>query len=92
MNRIFDLKAIHDSHLSFYGKATIEQFEGENKDLLCSFGVPVCVVQSGKVSLLEDWSKHRTTLRHVKEFLLQHGFRAESKKQIGLDYGCASNE
>jgi hypothetical protein len=29
----------------------------------------------------------QTTLRHIKEFLLQHGFRADNSKQIMADYG-----
>jgi hypothetical protein len=28
-----------------------------------------------------------TTLRHIKEFLKQNGFKAESSKQIMADYG-----
>jgi len=74
----------YDRRLSFYGKALVRE-EGEDKTLL-SYLTPVCKIQGGKVLLLDKWDYSSTTLRHVKEFLLQHGFKAESKKQIDKDY------
>ncbi len=74
----------YDSRLSFYNKAVVRE-EGENKTLL-SYNTPVCKIEGDKVLLLEKWDYSSTTLRHVKDFLLQHGFKASSKHQIDKDY------
>ena len=39
----------------------------------------------GKAYVVDTYSQ--TTLRHIKEFLKQNGFKADSKKQIMEDYG-----
>ena len=55
--------------------------------LLESFRVPVVLISEKTVFLGTDWNYSRTTLRHVKEFLKQQGYKAESKEQILKDYG-----
>lgn len=54
-------------------------------DLLESYGTDVAYVQGGKAHVGGGYST--TTLRHIKEFLKQEGFKAETKAQILRDYG-----
>lgn len=86
---IYGLEAQHDSRKSFGGKAQVD-VKKSGDDVLYSYGTPVCKVDArGKVTLYPRWDESMTTLRHVKEFLLQHGKKAESKKQIGASYEIA---
>ena len=75
----YELKAIYDSRKSFYGKANVE-----DDNTLYSYGTRVCEIIDGKPIVHGTYSK--TTLRHLKEFLLQQGYQADSKKQIEKDY------
>lgn len=81
-----ELLAIHDARQNFGGKATVG-FEGENK-VLYSYGTKVAYItyegNEKKAVVLNTHSA--TTLRHIKEFLLQNGFKADSKKQIEKNY------
>lgn len=77
-----ELKPIYDSRKSFYGKATIT--EDENGKTLTSYSTTVARIQGDSVKVYGTYSA--TTLRHIKEFLKQNGFRAESKAQIEADY------
>jgi hypothetical protein len=43
-------------------------------------------IVDGKPVLYPSWNYSQTTMRHVKEFLRQHGFTADSKAQIERDY------
>lgn len=80
-----DLVPIHDRVRSFYGKAEVTHTK--NGLLLTSYKVPVCIIRDfGQVYLGDKWDCSPTTLRHVKEFLKQNGYKAESKKQIKEDY------
>jgi hypothetical protein len=74
-----------DSRQSFYGKARVEEAEDGTLTLI-SYRTPVAKIKGGKVELLPLWSTSQTTLRHVKEFLKQHGFKAESFAQMSKDY------
>ena len=74
------LKPEYDSRASFYNKAETED------DKLYSYGTLVAEIIDGKPVLHDDWDYSQTTIRHVKEFLRQHGFNAESKSQIARDY------
>ena len=81
-----ELQAIYDGKQSFYGKAYTKT-EGENKNLY-SYGAIVAVIsynESSKVARVLD-THSQTTLRHIKEFLKQEGFKAETKRQIENDY------
>ena len=75
------LAAKFDSRQSFGQKAAVE----DNK--LYSYNVLVAEIAEGKVILHDKWSHSATTLRHVKEFLLQNGFAAGTKAEIRARYG-----
>lgn len=78
------LEPRYDARKSFYNKAETREENGET--ILSSYGVDVAKIKDGKVTLLPKWDFSQTTLRHVKEFLRQHGFKADSKMQILKDY------
>lgn len=85
-----ELKAIYDGRQSFYGKAhiradrdglTLISYETEVAKIVDKnngYSIPAYAVIYGTYSA--------TTLRHIKEFLKQNGFKAESKAQIIKDY------
>lgn len=75
-----------DSRNSFYGKANIKTSKDGGK-LLISYSTPVVkITRGGEVELGPSWNYSPTTLRHVKEFLKQNGFKADTSKQIERDY------
>lgn len=76
------LMPIYNSRKSFYGKAII--LDTEKGIGLQSYNTLVAEIIKGKPVVYGDYSP--TTLRHIKEFLLQNGFKAENKKQILNDY------
>lgn len=86
----FTLEPQFDSRKSFYGKAKVSII-GE-KAILTSYNTEVAEIhfdhfneRNGDKAIVHgDYSP--TTLRHIKEFLLQYGFKAESKAQILADY------
>jgi hypothetical protein len=83
---MMELCPYYDSAKSFYGKAKV--FEIENDVFLVSYDTVVAFYNRDTkiVQVYDTYSA--TTLRHIKEFLKQSGFKAESKKQIEKDY-CA---
>ena len=93
---IYGLNPVHDSRKSFGGKAQVDIQKGE--ETLYSYDTPVVRIKDEKVTLLPKWDFSATTLRHVKEFLKQHGFKAETRNQIAADYtsemeeGCHSKK
>ena len=91
------LNPIHDSSKSFYRKAIVSEnctfwgadtlINAENEKHLYSYNSHVCYIDcNNMVHLLGLWCYSPTTLRHVKEFLKQNGFRADTKQQIIEDY------
>ena len=82
-----ELKALHDSCQGFYGKAKVIQ--SGYWMVLQSYGTNVCRINTnGEVILTVSYSDcSSTTLRHIKEFLLQCGKQADNKKQIFMEYG-----
>ena len=87
----YDLQPHYDSRASFYGKARVVLCDGGEKELI-SYTTRVAVLypdadaaEGYKARVFGTYSQ--TTLRHIKEFLLQHGFRADNAKQIMADYG-----
>lgn len=78
------LEPEYDTRKSFYNKAETREENGET--ILSSYDVDVAKIKDGKVTLLPKWDFSQTTLRHVKEFLRQHGFKADSKVQMIKDY------
>ena len=82
--RIMELCPYYDSAQSFYGKAKV--IEIENDVFLVSYDTVVAFYnREAKIPKVYD-TYSATTLRHIKEFLKQSGFLAESKKQIERDY------
>ena len=85
---IMELCPYYDSAKSFYGKAKV--IEIENDVFLVSYDTIVAFYNRGaKIAQVFD-TYSATTLRHIKEFLKQSGFKAETKKQIEKDY-CIEN-
>ena len=81
---MMELCPYYDSALSFYGKAKV--FEIENDVFLMSYDTIVAFFnRDTKIAKVMD-TYSATTLRHIKEFLRQSGFKAENKKQIEKDY------
>lgn len=81
---IMELCPYYDSAQSFYGKAKV--IEIENDVFLVSYDTIVAFYnRETKIAKVVD-TYSATTLRHIKEFLRQSGFKAETKKQIERDY------
>jgi hypothetical protein len=90
------LKPIYDSRKDFYKKAVVtentslfgnQEVTATGEKHLYSYNTHVCYIDSkNNVHLLPLWNYSATTLRHIKEFLKQNGFRADSKSQIEKDY------
>lgn len=82
----YELSPRYDAHKSFYGKARVEARDGVR--VLYSYGSPVAKVDNlGGVELGPAWDYSATTLRHVREFLLQAGLYAGSKADMAANYG-----
>ncbi len=83
---IYELTTQIDTRKSFYGKAKIKIYD--EWVYLQSYNTDVARVSNiagiNKAEVFGTYSF--TTLRHIKEFLLQHGFRADNKQQILKDY------
>ena len=84
MTIMYELKPMYDKRKSFYSKAIVIE-ENDTKTLL-SYETMVAEIQGEKACVFDTYST--TTLRHIKEFLLQNGFKAINKKQIEKDYVC----
>lgn len=80
---VYELKTMYDSRASFYGKAHIIVNNGVTT--LRSYSTDVAYIKDGKAHV--NGTHSTTTLRHIKEFLKQHNFKADSGRQIMQDYG-----
>jgi len=78
----YELEARYDSRQSFYGKARVTTTG--NGSYLTSYNTVVAEIKDGEVEVFGTYSP--TTLRHIKEYLKQNGFEADTKKQIEEDY------
>jgi hypothetical protein len=78
-----NLQARFDSRKDFYGKAVVENCDS-GAIILTSYNTNVAYIKDGKAHVNGTYSA--TTLRHIKEFLLQNGFKADNKAQIIKDY------
>lgn len=94
---ITNLQPIFDNAKSFYNKAIVtcdtvlysgmQELRATGERHLYSYNAHVAYIDNDQnVHLLPEWNYSATTLRHVKEFLKQNGFRADSKNQIQKDY------
>ena len=81
---IMELCPYYDSAKSFYGKAKV--IEIENDVFLMSYDTIVAFFNRDTKIAKVIGTYSATTLRHIKEFLKQSGFKAETKKQIKKDY------
>lgn len=85
----------YDSRASFYKKAKVDTGDSGKENKLYSYDTLVAEMKDGKPVVYGTYSQ--TTLRHIKEWLKQNGFKAENSKQIMADYGvkeesCKVNE
>ena len=78
----YELIPIYDHHKSFYGKAIVSS--RYNKIYLHSYGTLVATIYEGRLIVYGTYSA--TTLRHIKEFIRQHGFPCGSKSFIEETY------
>lgn len=77
------LEPRYNSQKSFYKKAKVKEYEGGR--VLQSYQTDVAQIVGGKPVVFGTYSP--TTTRHIKEFLKQSGFKADTTKQIMKDYG-----
>ena len=78
-----ELKCIFDTRKSFYGKAIVRV--DDNRLILKSYDTDVAYIENGVAVVNGEYST--TTMRHIKEFLKQNGFKAETTKQVLNAYG-----
>lgn len=79
---ITQLHPVHANAKSFNGKALVITENSVIK--LQSYNTVVAEIKGHEATVNGDYSA--TTLKHIREFLLQNGFKAENKKQILKDY------
>lgn len=83
------LEPHYDSRASFYGKARVIDNDGDLE--LISYTTRVAIIYKERTPGLQHArvfnTYSATTLRHIKEFLKQNGFVADTAKQIMADYG-----
>ena len=82
--KIMELCPYYDSAKSFYGKAKV--IEIGNDVFLVGYATIVAFYNRETKIAQVVGTFSPTTLRHIKEFLRQSGFKAETKKQIMKDY------
>lgn len=80
--KLYELQPVHATQKSFYRKAMVQENEGTL--VLTSYETVVAKIENGIATVFSLDSN--TTVRHIKEFLLQNGFKAEKKSQIEKDY------
>lgn len=83
---VYGLTPQYDARQSFYGKAQVDTGDKGDKNKLYSYDTLVAEMKDGKPVVYGTFSA--TTLRHIKEWLKQNGFKAENAKQIMADYGA----
>ena len=84
----YDLGCRYDSRQSFYGKARVEEFS-DGSEVLWSYSTTVaCITWENGVRKAHVRGQYsQTTTRHIKEYLKQNGFKADTLKQVLKDYG-----
>lgn len=91
MERAYVLDAAHSPQKSFGGKAVVEVYRtaaGFDYELF-SYGTHVATISDDilggfyYLDLLPAWSYSNTTVRHVREFIQQFGWKRLTKAQIG---------
>lgn len=79
---LLELKPVFENVKSYYSKATVKI--EDNKKTLISYNTKVAEIEDGKIKVYNTQSK--TTVRHIREFLRQNGFKNMSKKEIEQYY------
>lgn len=82
---VYGLEPRYDARKSFYGKAHVDTGDKGEKNKLYSYDTLVAEIKDGKPVVYGTYSA--TTLRHIKDWLKQNGFKADTSKQIMADYG-----
>ena len=82
----YELLPRYDARKSFYGKARVDTGDDNTKNRLYSYDTLVAEIKDGKPVVYGTYSQ--TTLRHIKDWLKQLGFKAETSAQIMRDYGA----
>lgn len=87
MTNTYFLEPRFDSAKSFYRKASVIINYTQDQGMLLSLKsydtiVATIKVKDGQNVCKVNGTYSATTLRHIKEFLRQNGFKAETKKQI----------
>ena len=82
---VYDLLPEYDNRKSFYNKARVDVNGRTGDEKLYSYNTLVAEIKNGKPVVYDTYSA--TTLRHIKEWLKQNGFKADTAKQIMADYG-----
>ena len=83
--KFYELGCIYDARQSFYGKAKVVEDKG--CQTLYSYDTPVAKInRKGELELLSCWDYSQTTMRHVKEFMRQNGFRVDTVAEIRKNY------
>ena len=81
----YALEPRYDARQSFYGKAHVDTGDNDDKNRLYSYDTLVAEIKDGNPVVYGTYSQ--TTLRHIKDWLKQNGFKAETARQIMNDYG-----
>lgn len=82
---ITELTPRYDSRASFHGKARVKT-QPDGTLHLISYTTHVASISANNGTAKVYGTYSDTTLRHIKEFLKQHGFKADAKAQILKDY------
>lgn len=81
----YNLYPRYDARASFYGKAKEIEHDDGSIELQSYSTIVAKITPHPTTAEVYGWYSN-TTGRHIKEFLKQHGFKAESKSQILKDY------
>lgn len=84
----YELFPRYDAIASFYGKAHELEYDDGTVELKSYSTIVAKIIphtDSPDTAEVYGWYSN-TTGRHIKEFLKQHGFKAENKSQILKDY------
>lgn len=76
----YNLNTHYDFAKSFYGKAQVLENEEEEIKILKSYDTYVCIIKGFHAFITGTYST--TTLRHIKEFLRQNGFKIGTKQDL----------
>lgn len=80
--KTYELTPQFTNQKSFYNKATVESDKGMDK--LYSYGTHMATLNDNELVYLNDEEVYysNTTLKHVKEFLMQGGYPKVTKKDL----------